>query len=114
MKTGDIVQHKQYKWIGRISACITDAAFWQNSVDAKQSAIFYIKWFDTPSKYYGYYDENALALYSPVVVENNLSDWLSTPAEKLRNVLATKQVRNAENIRKNRNIRLDGRGRFGR
>lgn len=43
--------------------------------------------------------ENALAVYSPHIVDTSLTDWMVTPSQKLHNVLA-----NMDTVRKKAKI----------
>ncbi len=109
MKVGDLVTHIAYGWKGRIQG--TNTIDWSNMpLEDDEWELYQVKWYNTKKKYNGLYDARSIApQLSRPPSGSALGDWLSTPAEKLRNALAAKTERTQLANTRRKPRRLDGR-----
>lgn len=113
-KVGDIVRCKTTGDIGRVTGIEEDMWSWSNIYGFEQSPSVYlhIKYFDLPKRYSGLYCSGSFEHYKyPEKSDETLSDWMASPKQKLRNILARKQDKDTANWKKTKGMRMDGRNR---
>ena len=109
MQIGDIVKHKKLGLVGKIVDTF-DVWGWE---DEYTSTLCIVSFFNLKKKHRKhYYNINELVPHQleESTTDDSLSDWLSTPNQKLRSALAKKKEKNRlANLRKPEQ-RLDWRG----
>lgn len=112
-KTGDIVRHIEGGHIGRVTDTTNSDWDFCNDVFAERHKQFIqVRFFDLKKRYGGLYEATSFEHYTypnTMDMANTVTDWLSTPKEKLRNVLAAKILRTNLNQKRHGKMRMDGR-----